>query len=93
MLVTPAHELMQGERDFVGMRCAPCNKALELDGIVGDGADFYQLVFNDLRVSHRNFSMAHFVTGQGRLSPGQKAPKKISGAGKQLNRAATKGSG
>ena len=60
MLVVPAQELMQGEGDFVGMRCAPGNNALELDGIVGDGADFHQLGFDDLRVSHRNFSMAHF---------------------------------
>jgi hypothetical protein len=27
--------------------------------MVGDGADFHQLRFNDLRVSHRNSSMAH----------------------------------
>src|SRR2546422_306571 len=38
----PTHELMQGERDFVGMRCAPGNNALELDGIVRNGADFHQ---------------------------------------------------
>jgi hypothetical protein len=25
------------------MRCAPGNNAFELDGIVGDGADFHQL--------------------------------------------------
>jgi len=60
MLLTPAHEVMQGERNFVGMGRAPGNNALEFDGIVGDGADFHQLVFDDLRVSHRNFSMAHF---------------------------------
>ena len=58
MFVAPAHELMQGEGDFVGTACAPGNDALELDGIVGDGADFHQLGFNDLRVSHRNSSMA-----------------------------------
>jgi hypothetical protein len=62
VLVLPAHELMQSEGDFVGMRCAPGNNALELDGIVSDGADFHQLGFDDLRVSHRNFSMAHFGT-------------------------------
>ena len=54
MLVTAAHELMQGEGDFVGMRCAPRNDALQLDGIVGDGTDFHQLGFDRLRVSHRN---------------------------------------
>src|SRR3989442_6831502 len=58
----PTHELMQGERDFVGMRCAPGNNALELDGIVRNGADFHQLGFDDLRVSHRNSSMAHLGT-------------------------------
>jgi hypothetical protein len=58
----PAHELMQGEGNFIGMRCAPDKNALELDGIVGDGADFHQLSFNDLRVSHRNSSMAHVGT-------------------------------
>ena len=58
MFAAPAHELMQGEGDFVGMACAPGNDALELDGIVGDGADFHQLGFDDLRVSHRNSSMA-----------------------------------
>jgi len=31
MLVMPAHELMQGEWDFVGVRCAPGNNALELE--------------------------------------------------------------
>ena len=44
--VAPAHELMQGEGDFVGMRCAPNNDALQLEGIVGDGADFHQLGFD-----------------------------------------------
>src|ERR1039457_900389 len=62
VLVRPAHELMQGEGDFVGMRRAPGNNALELDGIVGDGADFHQLGFNGLRVSHRISSMAHVGT-------------------------------
>src|ERR1022692_2881561 len=49
VLVSPADELMQGEGDFVGMRCAPGNDALELEGIVGDGSDFHQLGFDDLR--------------------------------------------
>ena len=62
MSVAPAHELMQGEGDFVGMARAPGNDALELDGIVGDGADFHQLGFDDLGVSHRNSSMAHVGT-------------------------------
>jgi hypothetical protein len=48
----PTQELMQGEGNFVGMRCAPGNNALELHGIVSDGADFHQLGFNDLRVPH-----------------------------------------
>ena len=48
----PVHELMQGEGNFVGMRCTPGNNALEPDGIVGDGTDFHQLGFDDLRVSH-----------------------------------------
>jgi hypothetical protein len=34
---------MQGQWDFVGMRCTPGNDALELDGIVSDGTDFNQL--------------------------------------------------
>src|ERR1035437_6396241 len=51
-LVAPAHKLMQGEGDFVGMQRAPDDDALELDGIVGDAADFHQLGFDDLRVSH-----------------------------------------
>jgi len=59
VLVAAAHELMQDEGDFVGMGCAPGNDALELEGIVGDGADFHQLGFDDLRVSHSNSSMAH----------------------------------
>src|ERR1022692_4114649 len=62
VLVMPAHELMQGEGDLVGMRCAPGNNALELDGIVEDGADFHQFGFDDLWVSHRNSSMAHVGT-------------------------------
>jgi hypothetical protein len=60
MLVMPPQELMEGEGDFVGMRCAPGNNALELYGIVGDGAHFHQLGFDDLGVSHRSSSMAHF---------------------------------
>jgi hypothetical protein len=43
VLVAPLHELMQGQWDFVGMRCTPGNDALELDGIVSDGTDFNQL--------------------------------------------------
>ncbi|MFY9727684.1 MAG: hypothetical protein WB579_06515 [Bryobacteraceae bacterium] len=58
-LGAPAQELMHGEGDFVGVRCAPGNDALELDGILSDGADFHQLSFDDLRVSHRTSSMAH----------------------------------
>jgi len=54
-----AHQLMQGEGDFVGIRRAPSNNALQLDGIVGDAADFHQLGFDDLRVSHCHSSMAH----------------------------------
>jgi hypothetical protein len=42
----PTQKLMQGEGNFVGMRCAPGNNALELYGIVGDGADFHRLGFN-----------------------------------------------
>jgi hypothetical protein len=53
VLVIPAHEVMQGEGNFVGMRRAPCDDALEFERIIGDGADFDQLVFNGLRVSHR----------------------------------------
>lgn len=48
MLAAPAHKLMQGEGDFVGMRCAPGNNALQLNGIVCDGADFDQLGFDHL---------------------------------------------
>src|ERR1700690_1777631 len=51
--------MMQGEGNFVRMRGAPGNDALELDGILGDSADFHQLGFDNLRVSHRNSSMAH----------------------------------
>jgi len=58
-LGTPAQELMQGKGNFVGVRCAPGHDALELDGILSDSADFHQLGFDDLRVSHRTSSMAH----------------------------------
>jgi hypothetical protein len=54
---------MQSERDLVGMRYTPGDNALEFNGVVGDGADFHQLGFDDFRVSHRLFSMA-----QGALS-------------------------
>jgi hypothetical protein len=50
---------MQREWYFVGMRCAPRNNALELEDIVDDSADFDQLRFDDLRISHKT-SMAHF---------------------------------
>ena len=62
LLVAVFHELMQGEGDFVRMRCAPRDDALQLDGIVSDGADFHQLGFDDLWLSHRNSSMAHIAT-------------------------------
>jgi len=65
----PAQELVQRERDFVGMRCAPGNNALELDGIVCNGADFHQLGLDDLQVSHRNFSMAHFGIRKAHVLP------------------------
>jgi hypothetical protein len=48
----PVHQVVQGKWDLVGMRCAPCNDAFKLGGIVGNGADFDKVVFDDLRVSH-----------------------------------------
>src|ERR1035438_7006270 len=78
-LVAPAQELVQGEGDFVGMRRAPGNNALELDGIVSDGADFHQLGFDGLRVSHRISSMAHVGTVDTWLGLGRHAA--ISAAG------------
>lgn len=50
--MAPAQELMQGERDFVRMRCAPGDDAFELEQIVGDGADLHQVGFDGLNVSH-----------------------------------------
>ena len=64
MLVAPAHKLMQNKGDFVGMRCAPSNDALELEGIVCDGADFHQLGFDDLRVSHATLAWHIPALGQ-----------------------------
>jgi hypothetical protein len=58
---------MQREGDLVGMRCAPGNNALELEGVVGDGADFHQLGFDDLRVSHRNSRMTQTRSRSGAL--------------------------
>jgi len=40
-LAAAPHQLMKGERDFIRMRRAPRNNALELDGFVDDGADFH----------------------------------------------------
>jgi len=65
MFITPAYELMQDEGDFVGMRCAPGNNALELKRVVSDGTDFQQFGFDDLRVSHTNSSMAHVGAWKG----------------------------
>jgi hypothetical protein len=59
VLFPPSHKQMQGQWDFVGMRCAPGDEALELDGIVRDGTDFNQLGFDNLRISHSTSSMAH----------------------------------
>ena len=39
--VVAAHQLMQGERNFIGMRHAAGNDAFELDGIVGGGAEIH----------------------------------------------------
>ena len=66
MLDKPSQELMQGEGDFVGMRRTPRNNALELDEVVSDGADFYQLGFDALQVSHRNSSMAQIDSRKAR---------------------------
>jgi ACS family glucarate transporter-like MFS transporter len=44
--------MMQRERNLVGMRCAPGDNAFELGGIVRDGADCYQLLFDDFRIPH-----------------------------------------
>jgi hypothetical protein len=54
---------MQGEGDFVGMRRAPRHDAFELHGIVGNAADFHQLGFDGLWISHRISSMAHVGIG------------------------------
>jgi hypothetical protein len=43
---------MKGEGDFLGMQRAPDYDALKFDGIVGDGGNFHQLGFDNLRVSH-----------------------------------------
>lgn len=56
-----AHELVQGERHFVRMRGAPGDNTFQLGGIVGDGANFHQLGFDGLGVSHGNSSIAHRV--------------------------------
>ncbi len=59
MLFALLHKLMQDERYLVWMQCAPGNEAFKLNGIVCYGADFHQLGFDYLRVSHSNTSMAH----------------------------------
>src|SRR4051812_25437239 len=53
LVVRAAHEVMEGEGNFVRMGSAPGNDALELDGIVGDGADFHQFSLDGLGISHR----------------------------------------
>jgi hypothetical protein len=62
-VLVAAHELMQGERDFVWMRCAPHNDAFELDDIVGYRADFHQFSFDCLRISHRTNLASMHVDG------------------------------
>src|SRR5580700_862891 len=79
-LVASTHELMQGEGDFVGMRCAPNNDALEFESIVGNGADFYQLGFDDLWVSHSTSSMAHRGTAGGASRTGPTLARVRGGA-------------
>src|ERR1017187_7961062 len=49
---------MQGEGDVVGCVARQAD-SLELDGSLSDGADFHQLSFDDLRISHRTSSMPH----------------------------------
>jgi len=61
--LAPAHELMDSERNFIGMRCAPRNDAFEFDSVVSDRADFHQLGFDSLRASHRKTSMAPGARG------------------------------
>src|ERR1035437_2517025 len=59
---------MQGERDFVGMGCAPGNDFLELHGIVSDGADLHQLSFDNLRGSHIELLAWHAGKGNQRTT-------------------------
>ena len=50
--------MMQREGDLVGVGGAPDDEAFELNGIVGDVADFDELGFDALGVSHGDFRMA-----------------------------------
>jgi hypothetical protein len=59
LLFSRLHQLMQGEGHFVWMRCAPRDDPLQLDEIVGNGADFHQFGFDCLRIAHSSFSIAH----------------------------------
>jgi len=89
-LVVPPHKLMQGEGDFVRIRRAPDNNALQLDGIVGDTANFHQLGFDDLRVSHCNSSMAHVDSRKPVRRANQSS---IGGRGEHLSAANRSGPG
>ena len=51
-MLAAVHELVQSEGDFVGMGSAPGNQALQLDGVICDGADFDQFRINDFGVPH-----------------------------------------
>ncbi len=53
------HQLVESKGDFVGMRRAPRKNAFELEGVIHDGANFDQFGFDDFRISHKTFSMAH----------------------------------
>ncbi len=52
MLVAPPHEMVQSERDLVGMHRRPSDDALQLDAIIGHRADLHEFGFDDVCVSH-----------------------------------------
>jgi hypothetical protein len=60
-MMLPAHERVDRERHFVRMTRAPGNDSLKFHGIIRNGADFHELFFDNLDVSHLTTSIPRSV--------------------------------
>lgn len=58
--IAATHELMKSKGHFIGMGRTPGDDAFQFQGVVGEGADFHELVFDRYGVAHIDSRMTHF---------------------------------